>query len=711
VRFRWLHRRAAYLAAAADDLPAAIDHALAAKRLALAARLIRQVAPTYRDGGRWQALYDWTADLPRLVLERYPDLLVISAEAEFERSPAERPTERVLSLISWVVAHCPADSEEQVVGRLLSVRVMQRQGRYEAVASACRGLIEQLAGGHARLLAEALLRGGMAETRLGNLEVGKQWFERAATLFSALNASGREASAREALALACMHLGDDDGGVGHLRWVEAQRRGAGSGPAHRRTLNSLGCALRQVGELDEAERVLRDALASNAMSESPVLEAALRLSLAEVARDRGDLVTAKDLCALGISAATTLGVSRLVRVGTDLKSHVLLLSGDLNGAEALSKQAMAEAESAGARHELALYRLTYAAILLERWDFAKARTVVEDAIEQLRISNARRDLARALLLRAKVAFARREKRATGAAVRELLAHLAVLGDCRFLAPEAGRAIPVIEFVLASGIGGAQLCALRDLALGFASRQIRDGAETAQRPPDEQRPAPSLDRAPEGPRSQPESAPSAPDNDVRIEAWALGDSRVRYLKKCVDEARLQAPKCRELFFYLLCHPGWHRREKVAALLWPDAAESQARSSFHTNAHRVRRALFHDVLEERGGRYRLNPQLQRWFDVEEFARLCAKLYDGDSAGEAVHLARQAAALYGGSFLEDLSPDWADGLRAQLAELADRVAEFLERQGGASEAVAGALAAARRHDRASTNRPHLRLVGAAG
>ena len=62
--------------------------------------------------------------------------------------------------------------------------------------------------------------------------------------------------------------------------------------------------------------------------------------------------------------ATTLGVSRLVRVGTDLKSHVLLLSGDLNGAEALSRQAMAEAESAGAKHELALYRLSYTAVLL-----------------------------------------------------------------------------------------------------------------------------------------------------------------------------------------------------------------------------------------------------------------------------------------------------------------------------------------------------------
>jgi two-component SAPR family response regulator len=135
---------------------------------------------------------------------------------------------------------------------------------------------------------------------------------------------------------------------------------------------------------------------------------------------------------------------------------------------------------------------------------------------------------------------------------------------------------------------------------------------------------------------------------------------------VTSSHWQGPKSKELFFYLLCHPGWQRREKIAADVWGDVSGARARSSFHTNAYRLRRALFQDVLKEDEGQYRLNPDVSFWFDAQEFGRRCREAFLHHDPEEAARQAHEALELYGGPFLDDLSPDWAQPLRTRLEAL---------------------------------------------
>jgi two-component SAPR family response regulator len=156
----------------------------------------------------------------------------------------------------------------------------------------------------------------------------------------------------------------------------------------------------------------------------------------------------------------------------------------------------------------------------------------------------------------------------------------------------------------------------------------------------------------------------------LEAFALGTSEVRVDGRTIGAVEWRRRKSKELFFYMLCHPGWQRREQIVTDVWPEASKAGARSAFHTNAHYLRRSLHPDVLEMQEGRYRLNPAARCWLDADTFERLCDADGSKDGAGSAgttkkTKRARlsEAVALYRGAFLEDLGPEWAEERRRHL------------------------------------------------
>ncbi|HEX8991642.1 MAG TPA: BTAD domain-containing putative transcriptional regulator [Anaerolineales bacterium] len=95
--------------------------------------------------------------------------------------------------------------------------------------------------------------------------------------------------------------------------------------------------------------------------------------------------------------------------------------------------------------------------------------------------------------------------------------------------------------------------------------------------------------------------------------------------------------------MILHPESHRREKLAALLWGDTSDSQARASLR-NALGILRTHFGDTfLISTRDQTQLNPQYPLWVDVREFEN-------------AVRTSPQAAVqLYHGPLLLDSYDDW--------------------------------------------------------
>ncbi len=118
------------------------------------------------------------------------------------------------------------------------------------------------------------------------------------------------------------------------------------------------------------------------------------------------------------------------------------------------------------------------------------------------------------------------------------------------------------------------------------------------------------------------------------------------------------KARALLAYLLLHGrSACRRERLAHLLWPDAAPDRARRNLSDTLYRLRQALDDDWLVTTPETIGLVPDLDLDVDLWRFE---AAIQSGDMAALA-----QAVELYQGELLPGIDDDWALPPRVALHE----------------------------------------------
>ncbi|MGA5299921.1 BTAD domain-containing putative transcriptional regulator [Nucisporomicrobium flavum] len=145
--------------------------------------------------------------------------------------------------------------------------------------------------------------------------------------------------------------------------------------------------------------------------------------------------------------------------------------------------------------------------------------------------------------------------------------------------------------------------------------------------------------------------------AEVVVQALGRTRVVVAGRTVGAADWTYAKPRELLYHLLTRPGSTKAE-IGLALWPDAAGTELRNSFHTGLKLLRRALGDAVrVRYAGGTYRLEPVLPLHFDVDDFGTAARK-------SEDIGALTAAARLYAGDFLSDVPTGaWAEPHREQL------------------------------------------------
>jgi len=142
---------------------------------------------------------------------------------------------------------------------------------------------------------------------------------------------------------------------------------------------------------------------------------------------------------------------------------------------------------------------------------------------------------------------------------------------------------------------------------------------------------------------------------------------------VDGLSIEIPsrQAQSLLAYLLLHPGVaHRREKLAGLFWPAAAETNARGYLRQTLWRVRK-----LIETGGHSYLLaddlsitfNSNAEYWLDAAVVAQPVA---DSASADDLVHL----VAAYSGELLPGFYDEWVVLERERLQALFERKMQAL-------------------------------------
>jgi DNA-binding SARP family transcriptional activator len=494
----------------------------------------------------------------------------------------------------------------------------------------------------------------------GELLEATKHAECALAIYQAVGDNAGRARAHEVLGITELRRGRLPQAISALETAQATWRSLGNRLALARTLNNLGLSLHYQGAYAAAAEMFGEAAIEARTLGYTALEACALLSLADVHRDQGALDHAMEGYERGLALARKISSDYLVRYATDAAGQVHRLSGRFDQAEVHALRAIHLSSQPGARQEEGCYRRSLAMVYLARGEYDRARATIEEAVRLLERAGARRDLAHAYFCRARIAHSARQRAELRLTLEALERLLASLGYHGFLSSEAKRALPVIEYGIVKGCAGPRLRALRDAAIASTM--------SASPPPT---PADDVAWAATSLDSREASAPQAPTYraapvPLALEARAFGQSRIQCAAQSEISLAWRGKKSKELLFYLLCNPGWLRREQIEAEVWSEASEGQVRGAFHTNVYRLRRALGADVLEEYEGHYRLNLSASMWFDVHEFERCCAELTSLPDSPSMVQIAREALALYRGPFLDDLAPEWAQPIRDRLEAL---------------------------------------------
>lgn len=128
---------------------------------------------------------------------------------------------------------------------------------------------------------------------------------------------------------------------------------------------------------------------------------------------------------------------------------------------------------------------------------------------------------------------------------------------------------------------------------------------------------------------------------------------------IQNVTLKLPASRSLSllkYLLLNHKQSIPREVLMDVFWPDTEPETARNNLNVALHAIRRALRGvidlPIIVYRAGAYSLAPELQVWFDVEEFEHLVSagQRLESRNQSAAVSEYEAAVSLYQGDFLQE-------------------------------------------------------------
>ncbi len=141
---------------------------------------------------------------------------------------------------------------------------------------------------------------------------------------------------------------------------------------------------------------------------------------------------------------------------------------------------------------------------------------------------------------------------------------------------------------------------------------------------------------------------------RLESATTGARGVR------DAQRISLPtrKIESLLAFLALHPESHAREKLAALIWGDSTDEQARNSLRNALSVLRRQTDDDLLLVDRETAQVTPYFPLWVDAIEFKRQADALL----ASPAPALDEIDLELYRGDLLADFYDEWISSEREQ-------------------------------------------------
>lgn len=638
--FERLHSKAASLFERQQRWSEAFTHFLTAKRYDQALRVLKTIGEEFVKSGKWTTVLKWVEALPTDMRRSDPELVLLYAQSLIHVGEVDRAA----YLLTQLLDHISKGEEWLYKAKALSwrsaaFRLTGHSVEAKSDISAAIRLLEQRHG-PAPILGDAYRRLGDIHAEQGHLRLALKHQRRALRRYSSTLDVGPMALVHNSLGIIYRCLGDLTKANVHLEharigWERVKNYGALA-----MTLNNMGITYQCQGQYDLALETLRVGLQKARESGYRRTEACVLISMADVLRDLGLYDDAMTAYREGIEIARQVMEAYFVACATAGIGETYRLIGARDKAEVLLKEAVSEAEERGQSYEAALFTTQLGIIEYERGHYDIATDILLNASKRLAEIGDKHALAKAYFHLAHISFLSKKYEAAISWLDRASGLADELGYEDFLAVEGRGATLLIQYGASKGVGGNRFARIMDRI-----RKCRDNNRVT---------AAELSVAP--------FVTVRPD----IEAQALGESVVLINGRKIADVEWRSNRAKEMFFYLLCSGVGQTNEQIITALWPDLAPAKGSSNLHINLYRARRAVYPGILTLEQGRYKLNPDVNLWFDVIEFEAvlLNANNLPPDSDARAANLER-AIQLYKGSFLEDFYSEWTNVHRRQIED----------------------------------------------
>ncbi len=639
--FVLLHRKAASLFEQDQRWNEAITHFLRAGRHDEALRIIRTVGEDFVKSGKWTTVSKWVEALPRHMRLSDTGLVLLHAQSLIHVGQVDEAARVLTGLLGQVTSkedwlyRAKALSWRSAAFRLTGHFVEAKSDIEAAIR-----LLEQY-GGPPDVLGDAQRRLGDIHTEQGRFRLALRHLRRALKHYSSVFDVSQMASVYNSLGIIYKRLGNLTKANTYFEHAREACQKAKNYGAMALVLNNIGIVYQRQGQYDLALDTLRFALEKARETGYQRTEALILISMAEVLRDLDLYDDALVAYYDGLELSREVMEAYYVTCAMAGIGESYRLLGARDKAEMLLKEAVSHAEEQGQTYEAALFAIQLGVIEYERGQCNSAIAALSRAGDRLKKIGDKDALAKAYFHLAQASFLSKKYDATVDWLEKASELADELGYEDFFAVEGRNATLLIRYGASQSVGGNRFVRIMEKIRRRCDSQRRIAATKSSVGP---------------------SVTEKPD----IEARALGESCVLVNSRPISKGEWRSNRAREMFFNMLSCGTGQIKEQITTALWPDLSPAKGSSNFHINLYRARRAVFPGVFILEQGQYKLNPDLNIWFDVTEFESLLSQSekLPPDSEARATNLER-AIDLYRGPFMQESYSEWTEMRRRQLED----------------------------------------------
>jgi LuxR family maltose regulon positive regulatory protein len=630
-RYAELHRHAAGRFEQENEVEEAAYHYLVAEDYPDATALMERVAMEWFMRGHVETLLRWAEALPEEVRAQAPWLSLYQSKVLTDRYDYERARQALAHVEAGFAARGDVARLARVHDQRAALALFE--GRYEDTIAEARTALEMLGQDEIAERAGAQRLIGRAYVGVGRLAEGVAQLQDALALFRQVGSSYDVVNLLQDLGTALVDLGRFDEAVACVSEALVIGRRLGAPTQLAGILNNLGWLHFARGEYRDALALYEEGLVAARRGGDLWNQAYISVGMADLYRDAGVRERAEPMYNAGwqIAKESEPGLACYILTA---RADMYRWQGDHIQALTSLRQARQLAEERGLDfEERGLLPVAEGITLAEGGEVETGLRLLSEGVRFLEQRQAKRELARAHFLLARVYLLAGNKPQTVAELRQAVDLADEIGTYQFAVVEGQHAEDLLRLGISEGLAACQdiIAGVQELR-AFVEEQAQGDVREEE------------------------------DTTGHLEIYALGEGRVARDGHMITSSKWQAAMAKELFFYILLH-GPLERDAIGAVFWPDLSTKQVTDSFHTTLYRIRRALGADVVVMDEGQYCLG-DVDYWFDVGEFEALIgrARLLPSHD-WQTEDLWRRAVALYQGDFLPEVERVWCVPKREEL------------------------------------------------